>query len=247
MAQKDFLSSHRNSYQHAKDVLQASGEYIVNDIRKATMMKKKNIRLAQSFLWSQIPINASNSQYIFNVLDNKLNVGTTNLLPQEKRLKQQDVFFCYKLGFYLVNYTTGGGVYQFQLQTYPSANFYGTGGCNLQSLLALWTSGVLQVTVNGEVLTPGWDLGQHLVIPQTQQPANPIAGSIFWDEIDLSNDGWVHTEPNWVLNGGNDNVYQVNYPNNFNLVTLGTQTWHLVMKWQGFLAQNASSIMDNGK
>ena len=241
---KSDLSSHRLAYNAAVNTVTRSGEYVVNDEKGARTKGKKNIRLAQSYLWSETQLTG-NSSYVMNVLDNKYNVGSSNLYPMEKRLKQQDVFFTYALGFFILPISPGGGSFQFQLMTFPSAQFFGSGGSNLPSLLGLWTAGSLNVTVNGETLTPAWDLGQHLSIPQTQVPANPIAGSIFYDQLDLSQDGLAVVEPNWIVNGGNDNQYIINYPSNYSSIGLGTLNYHIVLKWYGFLAQNASSIMDN--
>lgn len=240
-------SPHRHAYMEMCKTIEAGGDYVVNSDGRARKENKKNLRAAQSFLWSQIPLSAGSSSYVFNVQDGLFNVGNPGLLPMEKRLKLQDVFFTYALGFYLTCAATGGGNtnYQFELMTFPSANFYGGGTPNLDTMVGLWTSGVLNVTVNGDTLTPAWDMGQHFYVPQTQVPANPVSGSPYYDQRDLADDGWVVTEPNWIINGGNNNIYTVNYPNTYANINLGTAKWNLVMKWQGFLVQNASSIMDN--
>jgi len=245
---------HRLALREAIKTIEASGEYICNNQPLATKNGKKNVRVAQSYLWSQIPLNSNVSSYVFNVIDQQYNVGTQGLLPMERRLKQQDVFFTYKLGFYLLCVSTAAETnYQFTLMTFPSANFYGNApwGIPIANLMGLWTAGQLNVTVNGDVLTPAWDMGQHLVIPQTQVPPVGINGSPFFDQVNLNEDGYVVVEPNWIINGGNNNIYTVAYPNNYLNITTGSTggigngfQLHLVLKWQGFLAQNVSSIMD---
>lgn len=251
------LSSHRLAYEVMKGQIEADGQYILNNENKAKELKKNNIRAAQSYLWSQVPITPASSSYVFQVKNGVANIGNPGLLPMETRLKDQDVFFTYALGFYLLCTSTGfsNTSYQFNLMTFPSADFFGSlpGGVPIETLLGIWTSGSLNVKVNGETLTPQWDLGQHLHIPQTQILAAPGPSSTapFFDQKDLSEDGFVITEPNWIINGGNDNQYQAVYPQNWGAVGVPdptTTNWRfsLVMKWQGFLAQNASTIMNPG-
>lgn len=239
-----------------KAQIQQDEQYVVNDEQTAKKTGKKNIRAAQSYLWSQCPINPNNSTYVFNVKNGISNLGNNNgLLPGETRLKDQDVFFTYALGFYLLCTVTGGGntVYQNTLMTFPSANFFGAlpFGVNVRGFYGLWTMGSLSVKVNGETLTPNWDMGQHLYVPQTQILPTPTPGSTdpLFDQQDLSENGYCITEPNWIINGGNDNTYTVTYPQNFasfGIPDPATYSWRfsLVMKWQGFLAQNASTIMN---
>jgi len=250
------LSSHRLAYEVMVNQIEADGQYVVNNENKAAKLVKKNIRAAQSYLWSEIPLNPNNSTYQFNVRNGVANLGQAGIVPGEQRLKDQDVFFCYGLGFYFRVLSTGSNnkSYQNNLYTFPGADFNGSlpFGLNIESLLGLWTEGVLTVKTNGETLTPSWDMGQHLVIPQTQTLAAPGPSSTapFFDQKDLSSDGIVITEPNWIINGGNDNNYTVTYPQNYNTFGVpdpNTYNWRisLVMKWEGFLAQNASSIMNN--
>lgn len=251
------LSSHRLAYEVMVNQIEAGGQYVVNNEMRAAKDNKKNIRAAQSYLWSQVPLNPNNSSYQFNVRNGVANLGNSGILAGEQRLKDQDVFFCYALGFYLLCQQTGftNQSYQFELMTYPSSNFYGAlpGGVPIDNLTGLWTMGSLAVKVNGETLTPSWDMGQHLLVPQSQILATVTPGTTagyHFDEKDLSADGFVVTEPNWIINGGNDNNYTVAYPNNYNAIGVPDPTvynWRfsLVMKWQGFLAQNASSIMNN--
>jgi len=252
MPGQKLLSSHRLAYDVMVRQIEQNGQYIVNNEQKAGQLNKKNIRAAQSYLWSEIPLNPNNSSYQFNVRNGVANLGQPGIVPGENRLKDQDVFFAYGLGFYMRVLSTNmaNTAFQNQLFTFPSANFYGS--LQIERMLGLWTEGQLVVKTNGETLTPSWDMGQHLVIPQTQVLAAPGPSSTapFYDQEDLASDGVVITEPNWIINGGNDNNYTVNYPNNFvsfQLPDPTTTNWRvsLVMKWQGFLAQNASSIMNN--
>lgn len=252
------LSSHRQAYKEMIMQIEEGGQYMVNSEIRAKKAGKLNCRAAQSVLWSQQPLVANNSQYLFQVKDGVSNLGNSGgLLPGEVRLKDQDVFFCYAFAFYLLCYNEGFSATSPQrlsmtLMTFPSATFV-PGAPDLFALTGLWTMGRLSVKVNGETLTPVWDMGQHYYIPQTQQPVT-WTGAPALDQIDLGDDGFVITEPNWIINGGNDNQYIINYPNNYSVIAnaltelltgSGVYTFHAVCKWQGFLAQNVSSIMNN--
>lgn len=213
----------------------------------------KNIRLAQSFLCSEIPMNVNTSSYVLNVIDQQYNVGNNNLLPTEIRLKQQDVFFTYALQFY-IRIANGWQNMPYQIMTFPSPMLQGPAPLffpDVASLLGIWTAGRLNVSVNGDVLTPAWDLSQHLCINQSQTLPGRT-GANWYDQVSLQEDGSVIVEPNWIINGGNNNIYQVTYGTNYgnilggvNATTSGTVNIFLGLKWYGFTAQNASSIMNN--
>jgi hypothetical protein len=254
MASKNFLNSHRQSYMNAVGLLESDGQYVVNSEMRAAKENKKNIRMAQSYCWSEIPINASTSSYVFQVIENIYNAGNTGLLPTENRIKLQDVFFTYALGFFLrpMENTVGNQAFAFNMLSFPSA-FLSTNGfnCGIVQLLSLWNGGELNVKVNGDVLTPGWSMSQHLNINQTQYPQNVGAAPFnYYDQRNMGEDGFSIVEPNWIINGGNDNTYELQYGQNFSyaingLNLAGGNKFNLVMYWQGFLAQNASSIMNN--
>lgn len=251
MASSVFLDSRRKAYNNAKVALEASGQYIVNDTELATAKQKKNLRVAQSYVWSEIPMTPNNSSYVLNVIDQQYNVGNINLLPAERRIKQQDVFFTYALWFGIRINIQGWQGQQQQIMTFPSAVVNGPLPNylpDIDALLGIWNYGALNVTVNGDVLTPAWDLSQHMVINQTQTLS--LSSNPPYDQVNQAEDGWLITEPNWIINGGNNNIYQVVYPNNYNLIFQGvnagtTAQVNMIMRWDGFLAQNASSIMNN--
>jgi hypothetical protein len=247
------LDSKRKAYMNAVNAIQSDSNYVCNDEAKSIATGKYNVTVAQSYVWSEIPVNPNNSQYVFNVIDQQYNVGNAALLPAERRVKQQDVFFTYALWFG-IRISGGGQGSQQTLQTFPSAYYQGPSPLffpDVTTLVALWNTGVLNVTVNGNVLTPAWDLSQHLVINQTETSTQggPLPDPLY-NQVDNGQDGFVVVEPNWIINGANNNIYQVNYPNNYNNifggVNAGTSvTVNLIMRWYGFLAQNVSSIMNN--
>ncbi len=247
-----FLESRNRAYVRAKRDLEANEQYVVNNEAKARKDKKMNLRVAQSNLISIVPLNANTTQYVFNVLDSVPNQGNAGLLSEEIRLKQQDVFFTSSIGFFLVAYApVSYPPLRFQFMTYPTPSLQGVLGIgDAAALMGIWTAGKLDVKVNGETVTPSWWLQKHLVINQTQSnvagtPINP-----YWDQINYAEDGYQVVEPNWIVNGGNNNLYTVNYNNDWSLVFGGTNAANtygfcIAMVWDGWLAQNASSIMNN--
>lgn len=252
MASQTILDARNRAYVRAKRKLEANGQYVVNDEAKARKDGKKNLRVAQSWLASAVPLSAANTSYSYNLMDNMANSGNAGLiLPQEQRMTLQDVFFTSSLGFYLGLFNWAGAALQnqFQYYAYPPPSISGPLPSipNVSALTGIW-GGELEVKTNGEVVTPSWRLNQHICINQTQ--SSP--GVLRFDQINYGDDGLIVTEPNWIINGGNNNLYTVTYGRNWGDV-LGSTSGNAgtsiglfgIMVWDGWLAQNASSIMDN--
>jgi hypothetical protein len=241
-----FSKGMRDSYNRAVTVLEDGTNYVVNNPKKALQTKKNNVRMAQSTLFSEVKLNTTINSYQFQIKDGKPNTGAAGAqYPNEIRLLDQDVFFAYRLGFYLRCTSAAGGAVKNILFTHPSGLIAGTGGSDINKMIGLWNGGVLSFKVGGEVVTPSYALRKTLVIQQTQAPVNAIAGTMPFDQVDMDNDGWAETAPNWIFNGGNDNQLIVTYPSDYADYGLGTAEWHLCLTFEGWLAQNASSIMDN--
>ncbi len=213
----------------------------------------KKVKVTRSFLRLEILLQPNLTNYPFALLTNvAANNGPTvqGTQPTETRLKIQDVFFCNRIGFYIYMKTSPGGStgYQFLLFTCPTSTFL-AGGINPIMMMGIWTGATMTVTVNNDVLTPAWDMLQHLYIPQMQgDPSGGIGPA--WEYFNpgrYNEDGIIVVEPMWVINGGNDNEYTISYP--YSLATMGITgsvvQIFLVLKLEGFLAQNCSSIMDN--
>ena len=225
-------------------------KYVVNREEKGF----KKIKVTRSYLRTEILLQPTLTSYSFAILQNvSANNGPTvpGTQPTEQRLKQQDVFFCNRLGFYVYMALTNGGSPE-----YRYILFTGPNSVDPVQMFGIWTTGQLQVTVNNDVLTPAWDILQHLYIPELQgdpsggpgAPGPGITSIIsYLNGQRLNMDGLIIVEPNWVLNGGNDNEYVITYPQSLNSIGINSTTarFFLVLKMEGFLAQNCSSIMDN--
>lgn len=263
------IHHHRDAYSLAKKQLEfinprtGTKEYVVNrDPNPAdkTEMGARRINVTESVIRTRNKLNQAITNYSFGILDNQpssqpAGTGNSNNYPLEVRLAMQDVFFVYGLGFYLYIIDTpgGNGSYEYQPCTFPNPNLYGagSGAVNLDQMTQLWTAGNLNVTINKNILTTSWGLQRHYKINQTQIPpinSNPPVGDApYFNQVDLREDGMVPVEPNWILNGGNQNIFQINYPNPLNNIGLGvgSSNYHIELYMIGFLAQNASSIMNN--
>lgn len=215
----------------------------------------KKVKATRSFLRCEILLQPTLTQYSFAVLQNvsaNNGVGNPGTNPTEQRLKLQDVFFCNRLGFYIYFAQTNGGntQFRFMLFTNSAGTLFLSGAVDPIQMYAIWTTGVLQVTVNNDILTPAWDMLQHMYYPMFQgDPTGGVSPAFTTPYVmgfDGSKDSFVTVEPNWVLNGGNDNEYVISYPQSLNTMGLtGAAKVYLVLKMEGFLVQNVSSIMDN--
>lgn len=251
MVSSVFQESRRKVYENAKNILQADEQYIVNNPVMARKSGKRNLRVSGSKLISIIPISATSSNYVLNVMDTQINLGNSGILPREKRLTLQDVFFTSSIGFFLCALNIGAYTpSHFQFQSMPSPSYEGLFGIgDLSQLMGIWTGGFLEVEVNGETVTPAHWLGDHLNINQTMTNTAHIPVNPYWDQ-QSPDDGYCVTDPMWIVNGGNNNLYTVKYGSDWNQV-LGlsnastTVQFGIAIIWDGWLAQNASSIMNN--
>jgi len=206
----------------------------------------KEKTLAQSFIRSEVAINANNSTYQFGVINNQ-NVNGNNPFASERRMKQQDVFFVSHIGYFLnVQASPAGNTsYQYSLQTFPPVWMYGAAGVNLDLLKSLWTNASLNITVNDQVIVDAWDCFRHFMVPETQYPywITPPNQYSYFDEIDGSQSGFYPVEPNWVFNGAFDVQVFVNFQNSLSTAGIGGASFRLVTIYRGIVAQNCSNII----
>lgn len=225
--------------------------YVVNDEAESLRSGKRNFVASQSNIVSILPISSATTNYVFNVKDGLANSGNANILPMESRLKDQDVFYTAGIGFFLTCYNFFGYTpIQFQYWTYPSPALFNPAGLSdIGSLNGIWQLGYLEYKVNGIVQIPKWWMGRHEFVPQTETGFGGVPVNPLWDQQDYSGDGYLVTEPNWILNGGNNNLFSLTYGNTWGQVNLAPGVANLqmglIMVWDGWLVQNASSIMYN--
>ena len=221
------------------------------------------IRMAQSYLRSEVSLVLGSTQFQLPILTNDPSPGafTVTPTPTEVRLNLQDVMFCCELGFFIYCGRTAGGntTFRYNDMTFPDPFLVGgawtAAGSSMLQAMSLWTTARLSVLVNNVTTTPIYNLKRHMRVPQGQiialgapvPTAAPPATGIMetFNEVDFGTDGYGLIWPNWVLNGGNKNQYTITYPQpvgNLGIQT-GAQLW-IAVEFHGYLAQNASSIMD---
>ena len=233
----------RQAYANAKLTLeQRDPGIVVNDERTAAASGKRNITMSASYLRVEKLLDPNITQYPFQIISGV----NQQVYPTEQLLTLQDVFFAARVGFYVILERSAAGREEFgnQLMTFPNPQIYGATGLDLNRMVGLWNNGELRLTINNKVITPAWALKKHLVVPERQ--VNTMAwpnGDGFFNEIDLDEDGMSAVEPNWIFNGGSNIDLQINYPTSLTTYGIGANRFRLVIYYDGFLAQNASSIM----
>lgn len=234
----------RLAYDLAKRRIETeSGNLSVNQ----TVNGKDRITMAQSYLRTEMPLDPNLTTYDFALLDNKITSPLGIINATEQRLALQDAFFAYNLGFYIAVDETAGAnkSYSNQLLTFPNPQFFGSAGVDLNLQQGIWTNGSLSLIINSNVITPAWDLAKHLYIPETQ--INTVAWPNtegFFNEFDGEGYGKCAIEPNWIFNGAANIDLKINFRKPLNQMGLATGSkYRIVLIFQGYLAQNCSSIM----
>lgn len=232
----------RTAWNKAVEVLHANGM----KVRGVDAQTSENslVTLTNGYLRTEAVLDPNNTNYNFGILTTEPSTGGgTQPFATEQRLRMQDVFFAYDYGFYVVCPATAGGNtnFQNQLMTFPNPQFFGAFGLNLDLFQGIWTQGKMSLEINNNNVIPAWPLKRHMVIPQTQILVP--SGNIQFNQNDFDDDGLSAMEPNIILNGGNNNQLNINYPISLANMGIGASTFRLVCWFDGFLAQNASTIM----
>lgn len=187
-----------------------------------------NAILSQSYLRFENFLSTTKTSYDFGVLNNQTISGQAQA-PTEQRLNLQDAFYISEIMVYIgkASSTTDSS---YKLQTYPSPTVFTTGAASLYTLY----NGILSLTVNNRQIVPNSDLTKFLQIPQTQ--ATGAANSPV-DQFD-GNFGVV-VEPNLVLIGQKNSLFNVTIPSAFTTLDANTKIIILV---RGVLAQNVTTV-----
>lgn len=204
-------------------------------------------QVSQSFLRTETILSPTKSSFKFPIQVNQLNSGTT-VSATSQLLKTQDVFYMTHMAFWIEAYTIAGDIpslYRYMPFTYPSEVLNEAGIVISRLGYKLW-SGVLELTVNGDVIIPAWDLKRHLFVPQTQREqvsgAWPVS-SFFngHDEFDGAATSFYPVEPNIVFIGNKSSDITIDYPDDL-VDAIGAAPLEVrgVLTMRGMLAQNAS-------
>lgn len=208
------------------------GARLVYKNAQAALLKARinpaNAILSQSYLRFENFLSTTKTSYDFGVLNNQTISGQAQA-PTEQRLNLQDAFYISEIMVYIgkASSTTDSS---YKLQTYPSPTVFTTGAASLYTLY----NGILSLTVNNRQIVPNSDLTKFLQIPQTQ--ATGAANSPV-DQFD-GNFGVV-VEPNLVLIGQKNSLFNVTIPSAFTTLDANTKIIILV---RGVLAQNVTTV-----
>ncbi len=217
------LMVRRLAYDKARDMIMAQDRSLA--VNTAPTDGRTRVTMAQSYIRTEMPLDQNLTNY---------------------QLALQDAFFAYNLGVYFVvdSTTSGNTQYQNQLLTFPNPQFFGSGTTDLNLQEGIWNNGTLALTINSQVITPAWDLAKHLYVPQTQIDTTAWPGGNFFNQYDGEGYGKCAIEPNWIFNGAANIELSINFRKPLNQMGIGTgfQT-RMVLIFQGYLAQNCSSIM----
>ncbi len=191
-------------------------------------------KLTQSTIRVEQLLLNNSTQYNFAILNN-INNGNNQQFNTELRLNQQDTFVPTELfiGVGLPSSTTDT---TWKPLTYENPALFSAAASD--SLLTLWNSGTMQITVNKDVKMTNWDLWRHYYAPQTQQTGALGLGSPV-NQVCGADDGWYPMEPYVFMIGSQGIQIQISMPNALGTVDANSR---LVVMMRGVLAQNSTVV-----
>lgn len=191
------------------------------------------VKLTQGFLRLERAIAAGITSYEFPMFINQVAQQQGIMFNTEYRLNQQDSFITSEVGIFLGAPASSVDA-SFLLDTYPNPDRYGANAVPMQAVY----NGSLNVTVNGDILIPIWDLTRHYYAPETQATAAPGVGSPI-DQKRLSDDGFYPMEPNVVFIGSKKNTIKIDLPAAPASFLANSR---IIIMFRGVLAQNSTVV-----
>ena len=191
-----------------------------NIMAKYRAVNKGNVRLTQSTLFLTKPINATQTNYSFDVLETQ----TATLQADEIRLNLNDEFIITTMGFYLVaekylDGTTPTGVKR--LLTYAPFQLDGTEAAKVENFYA----GAFQIAVNNIVYLDKFDTRKSEYVPRTQDQNAYAAGTSssavngLLNSNEFSKNGMFPVEPLLTLSGAKKNALTLQLPTSISPAT----------------------------
>lgn len=183
-------------------------------------------KCTQSFLRLEQALSITQTRYQFQIL----NQTTGAQFNTEQRLNLQDSFVVSGIGIFLGKPSSSTDT-TFELDTYGNTVKY----TNAAAMNALY-NGIMQITVNNDVILPAWDLSRHFYRPQTQQTA---AANSPLDQKRLAEDAFYAVEPNITAIGSKNTAITVNLQAALSAVDANSR---LIIVLRGVLAQNSTVV-----
>lgn len=208
-----------------------------------TMMFKNfdNAILVQHTLRSTVTLNATSTNFQIPVLQNsQFGTSTQSVANDVNLLAIQDVFCCTSINVGVAKPSTATQA-DYQIFNYAPTNIFSTANV-AASIIGMFYSGYLRFVNNQQVVAPWWDLQKHYFAPNQQPVTAPYYAAntaTYISEVDGATNGSYPVQPMWVFNGGGNVQLSLNLAQNLAAV----ETYQkLVVKFDGFLLQNASQI-----
>lgn len=124
----------------------------------------KDSQLTASYLRSITPIVAGQNTIQFQILSNQNNNGVA-IRADERRLNQQDAFYCSGLMIYI--FTAAANVYNYVPQQFVDPLLFTTANTDLYTIY----NGYLNVNINQNLVVPYYPMLKFLNIPASQSVA----------------------------------------------------------------------------
>lgn len=204
-----------------------------------TLLQREGIdptkaRLTQSYLRAEVLASTSVTTYDLPFLVNRPDANNFNTA---RKLQLQDAFVATQIGLF-VAVPGSSTATNFPLFTYGDIITFST--ANTSTSLNSLYNGFMQVTLNNNVILPGWDLLRHFKAPwqQTQAAIASVTGAR-QNSFDWSEDGFYPVEPSLVVNGAGN--YQASLVLPSALAAVETNQ-RIIVIMRGVLAQNVTSV-----
>lgn len=210
----------RQLYENAKRNLAEAG-LSHSEIGNA-VLSLSEIRLEQQ-------LNTTQNVFTFPILDNAS--GAAAIRPTEKRLAQQDAFFCHSIGIYIAKAVSAADT-AFMLETYPNIVTFPVAGV-VPAPLNTFYNGRLNININKSDIVVDFPVFDFMQIPQTQRiaTATPAVASQF----DPSQVALWDPTINFI--GTKSSKINVTMPSNISAIDTFV---YAVIKFHGILAQNVT-------
>jgi hypothetical protein len=186
----------------------------------------RQFKCTQSFLRLEQALSITQTRYQFQILNQTTGAGFNT----EQRLNLQDSFVVSGIGIFLGKPSSSTDT-TFELDTYGNTVKY----TNAAAMNAVY-NGVMQITVNNDVILPAWDLSRHFYRPQTQQTA---AANSPLDQKRLAEDAFYAVEPNITAIGSKNTQITINLQAALSAVDANSR---LIVVLRGVLAQNSTVV-----
>lgn len=198
-----------------------------------------SLKLSQNEIRTEVALTTTANQFTFGVTTQQYSTGATAVFNTEQRLNMQDSLCVNEYGTFIGKAGSSTDT-QFSLDTYANPTKYSTANVANSINGTFYSNGLFRLTCNNDVLVPGRGLYNHKYIPQTQNAVGVTEQTVFpLDQVRGAEDGFVTSEPNFVLVGSKNNVPQIVLPGALQAIETNMRA---IIVFRGILAQNSTVV-----